>query len=45
MKLLLDTHSLIWFFSGHPSLSDVARQFMEDASNQKFPNVSRFSAV
>jgi PIN domain nuclease of toxin-antitoxin system len=35
MKLLLDTHSLIWFFSGHPNLSDVARQLMEDSSNQK----------
>jgi PIN domain nuclease of toxin-antitoxin system len=35
MKLLLDTHSLIWFFSGHPNLSDVVRQLMEDAGNQK----------
>lgn len=35
MKLLLDTHSLIWFFSGHPNLIDVAHQLMEDSSNQK----------
>lgn len=35
MKLLLDTHSLIWFFSGHSNLSDTARQLMEDVSYQK----------
>lgn len=29
-RLLLDTHSLIWFFSGDPKLSYDARQFMED---------------
>jgi len=36
MKLLLDTHSFIWFFSGHPNLSNVARQLMEDTKGQKF---------
>jgi PIN domain nuclease of toxin-antitoxin system len=35
MRLLLDTHSLIWFFSGNPNLSDTVRQLMEDASNKK----------
>ncbi len=35
MKLLLDTHSLIWFFSGHPSLNDRPRQLMEDTTYQK----------
>ena len=35
MRLLLDTHSLIWFFSGHPKLSATARQLMEDTTQQK----------
>jgi PIN domain nuclease of toxin-antitoxin system len=35
MKLLLDTHSLIWFFSGHPNLSDTVRQLMEDTTQEK----------
>jgi PIN domain nuclease of toxin-antitoxin system len=35
MQLLLDTHSLIWFFSGHPNLSDRSRQLMEDTTYQK----------
>lgn len=36
MKILLDTHSLIWFFSGHQSLSHTARQLMENIEHQKF---------
>ena len=35
MKLLLDTHSLIWFFSGDPKLSNTARIYMEDVNHQK----------
>jgi len=35
MKLLLDTHSLIWFFSGHYNLSDAACKLMEDTRHQK----------
>lgn len=35
MKLLLDTHSLIWFFSGNPQLSNTARIYMEDVKHQK----------
>ena len=35
MKFLLDTHSLIWFFSGHPNLSDTARKLIEDIEQQK----------
>ncbi len=35
MKLLLDTHSLIWFFAGHPNLSDTVRQLMENPNYQK----------
>ncbi len=35
MKVLLDTHSLIWFFSGHPNLSNRVSQLMEDINHQK----------
>jgi PIN domain nuclease of toxin-antitoxin system len=35
MTLLLDTHSLIWFFSGHPKISDTARKLIEDVEQKK----------
>ena len=35
MKLLLDTHSLIWFFSGDPKLSNTAQIYMEYVKDQK----------
>ncbi|GAB4278144.1 MAG: type II toxin-antitoxin system VapC family toxin [Oscillatoriaceae cyanobacterium] len=33
MKLLLDTHILIWLIEGNPNLSLTARQAIEDESN------------
>ena len=36
MRLLLDTHALIWFCDGSPMLGQAARSAMEDASNQCF---------
>ena len=35
MKYLLDTHSLVWFFAGHPNLSNKVREIMEDDNHQK----------
>ncbi len=35
MKLLLDTHSLIWFFSGDSKLSNIAKIYMENVKHQK----------
>ncbi|NET56282.1 MAG: type II toxin-antitoxin system VapC family toxin [Symploca sp. SIO2E6] len=35
MKFLLDTHTLIWFFSGNPNLSNTVREIIEDTNNQK----------
>lgn len=35
MKLLLDTHALLWFVLGDASLSATARQLIEDAANSK----------
>lgn len=34
MRLLLDTHSFLWFIGGSASLSSTARTFIEDADNQ-----------
>ena len=34
MRLLLDTHVLIWALSDSPRLSDQARALIEDRSNQ-----------
>lgn len=35
MRFLLDTHSLLWFFSGNLQLSDRVRHIMEDTTHQK----------
>ncbi|HEY8669020.1 MAG TPA: type II toxin-antitoxin system VapC family toxin [Tepidisphaeraceae bacterium] len=42
MRLLLDTHALLWFAQGSPSLSRAARAVIEDDSNQRY--VSHASA-
>lgn len=34
MKLLLDTHSFLWFISGSDSISSTARALIEEPSNQ-----------
>jgi PIN domain nuclease of toxin-antitoxin system len=36
VKLLLDTHSFLWFIAGHANLSSTARALIEDAANQPF---------
>lgn len=36
MKLLLDTHTLLWFIAGDGSLSANARSLIEDAAHEKF---------
>ncbi|MBV9867668.1 MAG: type II toxin-antitoxin system VapC family toxin [Abitibacteriaceae bacterium] len=40
MKLLLDTHSLIWFLSGDLRLSFPARQLIEDTNNERFVSIA-----
>lgn len=35
MKILLDTHSLIWFFSGNSKLSNTVRELMDDINYKK----------
>ena len=36
MKLLLDTHSFIWFVEGNPALSPHARTLIEEPTNEVF---------
>jgi len=40
VRLLLDTHSFLWFISGSTSLSPTARALIEDASNQPLLSVA-----
>jgi len=34
MKLIVDTHTFIWFFRGDPKLSTTARQLIENMDNE-----------
>ena len=43
MRLLLDTHAIIWWTGGSPQLSPLARAAIEDANNEVF--VSAASAM
>jgi PIN domain nuclease of toxin-antitoxin system len=36
MRLLLDTHTLLWFIANDPQLSVPARRNIEDAAHEKF---------
>lgn len=36
MRLLIDTHALIWFCEGNPSLSPAARAALEDDGNERY---------
>ena len=36
MKLLLDTHTFIWFVTDNPKLSSSAKMLIEDELNEKF---------
>lgn len=40
MRLLLDTHSFLWFLAGDRSLSSVARSAMEEAENELLLSVA-----
>ena len=35
MRLLLDTHTLLWFYLGDPQLSSTARGLIDDPANTK----------
>ncbi len=40
MKLLLDTHTLLWFIAGSPNLSATARSLIEDTANEKYVSIA-----
>lgn len=40
MKLLLDTHTFLWFIGGNTNLSNTARNAIEDTSNQRFISIA-----
>ncbi|HEY9655769.1 MAG TPA: PIN domain-containing protein [Crinalium sp.] len=40
MKLLLDTHTFLWFIEGNLNLSDTARSLIEDEGNQHFLSIA-----
>ena len=39
MKLLLDTHTLLWFIAGSANLSAYARGLIEDVEHEKFVSI------
>ena len=40
MKLLLDTHTFIWFVTDNPRLSLNAKTLIEDEYNEKFFSIA-----
>ncbi|MEA5510619.1 type II toxin-antitoxin system VapC family toxin [Crocosphaera sp. UHCC 0190] len=40
MKLLLDTHTFLWFIDGSSNLSQTARQLIENKDNQRFVSIA-----
>jgi PIN domain nuclease of toxin-antitoxin system len=40
MKLLLDTHSFLWFVNGDSALSQPARLAIESVNNQRFLSIA-----
>lgn len=36
MRLLIDTHSLLWFCEGNPMLSATARSAIEEQTNERY---------
>jgi PIN domain nuclease of toxin-antitoxin system len=42
VRLLLDTHTLLWFHLGAPQLSTAARLLIEDAANTKLVSPANY---
>jgi hypothetical protein len=43
MKLLLDTHTFLWFSKDNNNLSKTAKSLIEDTENDCFISTDRFS--
>ncbi len=39
MKVLLDTHTFLWFIAGNPRLSSTARQLIEEPTQSAIAGV------
>ena len=42
MKIMLETHALLWFFSNDNNLSEKARKAIENSSNDVFVSIASF---
>jgi PIN domain nuclease of toxin-antitoxin system len=42
MSFLLDTHAIIWFIKGDPSLSRAAMKIIKDSQNEVFVSMASF---
>ena len=42
MKYLLDTHIILWYFTGSKELSKAAKSIIEDADTQKYVSIASF---
>lgn len=40
MRLLLDTHTFLWFIEGSFNLSETAKNLIEDQENQRFLSIA-----
>ncbi|BAB75834.1 MULTISPECIES: type II toxin-antitoxin system VapC family toxin [Nostocaceae] len=40
MRLMLDTHTFLWFIEGSLNLSDTAKSLIEDQQNQRFLSIA-----
>ncbi len=40
MRLLLDTHTFIWFIAGNPELSDLAKSLIEEPENERLLSIA-----
>ena len=40
MRLLLDTHTFLWFIGGEPQLSAEARRLIEDEANTRYLSIA-----
>lgn len=40
MRLLLDTHTFLWFIEGNPQLNGHARQLIEDIENERLLSIA-----
>ena len=45
MKLLLDTHALLWFFNGTNELSHKARTAIENTENIKYVSIASLQEI